>query len=91
LSPAFCGTSCASAAPCPRRKRTCCLGRCANVNSDPLNCGGCTQNCALGQKCVKGSCAGKPVACRPGQNCQTTRCVCPKKFPLCGPTGICVK
>jgi hypothetical protein len=45
LSPAVCGTSCASAAACgtaPGGKAACCLGHYADVNSDPLNCGGCT-------------------------------------------------
>ncbi|KAG0493990.1 hypothetical protein HPP92_004984 [Vanilla planifolia] len=34
----------------------CCKKTCANVTSDPLNCGGCGRKCRYGQTCCGGSC-----------------------------------
>ncbi|MCB9616653.1 MAG: hypothetical protein H6721_15960 [Sandaracinus sp.] len=35
---------------------TCCNGTCADLDSDPANCGGCLIGCAAGQICSNGGC-----------------------------------
>lgn len=61
---------------------------CADLNSDPANCGHCGNQCSTSQKCLKGACTGCPdglAACgnecvdlsNDPQNCQTCGNACP--------------
>lgn len=52
-----------------RRRKKCkggktkCDGKCVNVDTDPLNCGGCGQRCQLNATCTDGQCACVVPAC----------------------------
>jgi len=44
----------------------CCGPACANLLTDPLNCGQCGAACPTGQTCAAGTCSGSP-ACTPAR------------------------
>ena len=48
-----------------------CGGRCVNLNSDNVNCGGCNTVCQQGDLCQKGICGGGGLGACPGMQ---TRC-----------------
>jgi hypothetical protein len=52
---------CAGMPPCPcasgcQQGFVCCAGKCADILTDPKNCGGCGISCAPGEKCSAGAC-----------------------------------
>jgi sugar lactone lactonase YvrE len=49
---------------------TSCNAMCVNIQTDPTNCGGCSQACDPGAMCVAGTCA-----CAVGQTLCSKRCV----------------
>ncbi len=76
----------------------CCGTRCANPNTDPMNCGGCGVACLPGQRCSSGMCTGTPVdgggadsggssmctpSCSSSQRCCGASCVNRE-----GPSGV---
>ena len=87
-----CGTSCASGLICRNGQcgfcqssgecpdptaEECCGKRCINVHSDdPLNCGGCGNECADTETCVKGICERVTSACGPGYKCPSGHSCC---------------
>src|SRR5690606_5735751 len=56
----------------------CCEGRCVNVLSDTMACGGCGMHCAPGQVCEDGECVAPPCdpACGAGETCVGSVCQC---------------
>jgi hypothetical protein len=62
---------------------TLCGNVCANLNSDPRNCGGCGKACDAGQRCSAGTCgcpAGTTLCCGGDLGCRKPG-QCPKQCP----------
>jgi hypothetical protein len=77
----------------PKKKKKCkkpkikCNNKCVNPKDDEKNCGGCGNDCANGQTCVNGACAGG--GCSGGlRDCGAAGCLecCPdENFGYCCP------
>jgi hypothetical protein len=95
--------SCHGGPPCGPEDQ-CCTKGCANLDSDPQNCGTCDHPCTGAQTCIGGmcispvSCNGGP-ACTPPDQCCSTGCTdtssdpsnCAKCGHACGPGESCVE
>jgi hypothetical protein len=55
-SAGHCVPGCSAVSTCPG-SLTCCSMRCADLTSDPANCGGCGIACPAGATCCSGACA----------------------------------
>lgn len=73
--------TCSSSADCPAGE-TCCGGGCANLLTDPNNCGSCDNTCPTGQSCIDGTCTCTTTQC--GLVCCPTTTTCPD-CPTCMP------
>ncbi len=60
-----CEQSCQSNSDCAAGQ-VCCAGLCADIGSDPANCGGCGMSCAAGEACYDGVCY---AACTTDADC----------------------
>jgi len=72
----------------------CCQSGCTNIDTDPANCGGCSQPCAAGDTCLGGvcqvppTCNGGPV-CTGGEKCCAAGCTNTSTDPKnCGQCGL---
>lgn len=68
LAAALAAASCSSKASCPTGQ-TSCYGLCADLQTDPSNCGSCGARCVAGGSCLAGACS-----CPPGETA-CTACV----------------
>jgi len=58
---------------CPVGQIACPGGNCVDTSTDPRNCGGCGNSCAIGQACTAGACV--TLSCPAGQSLCSGRCI----------------
>jgi hypothetical protein len=64
-----------------------CNGQCADLKTDPMNCGKCNTMCPMGATCVQGSCQCPAGQTKCGANCVDTKtdiANCGKCGTICG-------
>ncbi len=67
--------SCQTIPPCPTGQTQCTQASCADLTTDPLNCGACNNVCALGLSCLPAGDGGGVCGCLPGSELQAGGCV----------------
>jgi hypothetical protein len=72
---------------CPPGWR-CCGSGCADIESDPGNCGSCGNRCSSGQTCCNGRCCSGP--CCDGKCCSRLAQCLPGGGRCCYPEGVIV-